>query len=78
MPHWARWQPIEVHPIVIMPERGNVSLTTELSNETDLQVIRAFCARPLAPSCDSPPSPRSPPRIRNFTTPTPVTDKYGL
>ena len=35
-PGWARWPLHRVHPIIIDPEVGSASVTTDLSNETDL------------------------------------------
>ena len=36
-PEWARWPPYAVHPIVIQPRVGRVSLATNLQNESNLQ-----------------------------------------
>jgi hypothetical protein len=39
MPEWARWAPVDVHPIILYPDVGRVTMTTALSHETDLQTL---------------------------------------
>ena len=35
-PPWARWPPYSVHPVVIQPQVGSITMVTGLSSETDL------------------------------------------
>ena len=39
MPEWARWAPVDVHPIILHPDVGRVTMATALSLETDLQTL---------------------------------------
>ena len=38
-PAWARWAAYDVHPIIITPIVGSVSVATDFGNETDLNML---------------------------------------
>ena len=51
-PAWARWAAYDVHPIIITPIVGSVSVATDFGNETDLNMLEEGVTHQLTLSLD--------------------------
>ena len=49
---WARWAAYDVHPIIITPIVGSVSVAADFGNETDLNMLEEGVTHQLTLSLD--------------------------